>query len=345
MNAYDLNEILEDHQLWLKSGGSEGKRANFWKAMLDSATLRRADLRRANFHAACLVEADLRESNLREANLISADLTNADLRGADMRDAALNSANLTQATLADADLRGARLMHANLVNTDFRRANLSGCGVYGASVWDVKLDHRTEESNLTVTPGGVSAVTVDSLEMAQFVYLMLDNEKIAGAINTFGEKAVLILGRFTPERKAVLDAIRAALRQRGFVPMLFDFERPTQRDFTEVIKTLAGMSRFVIADITNPKSSPLELQAVMPDYMIPFVPIIHEKEQPFSMFKDLEQKYGKWVLDLLKYDSADGLIRVLDEAVIRPALEKADELMLEKAGELRERHVRDIQSS
>jgi hypothetical protein len=39
---------------------------------------------------------------------------------------------------------------------------------------------------------------------------------------------------------------------------------------------LAGY--FVIADVTNPKSSPLELQAVVPDYQIPFVPIIQEPE-------------------------------------------------------------------
>ena len=34
------------------------------------------------------------------------------------------------------------------------------------------------------------------------------------------------------------------------------------------------MSRFVIVDITNPKSAPLELQAIVPEYMIPFVPIL-----------------------------------------------------------------------
>jgi hypothetical protein len=27
----------------------------------------------------------------------------------------------------------------------------------------------------------------------------------------------------------------------------------------------------------------------MPDYMIPFVPIIQESEEPFSMFSDLKQ--------------------------------------------------------
>ena len=42
-------------------------------------------------------------------------------------------------------------------------------------------------------------------------------------------------------------------------------------DFSETIKTLAGLCRFVIVDIANPKSSPLELQATVPDYMIPFL--------------------------------------------------------------------------
>jgi len=46
--------------------------------------------------------------------------------------------------------------------------------------------------------------------------------------------------------------------------MMFDFERSKERDFTETIRILAGLSRFIIADITNPKSSPLELQVTMP---------------------------------------------------------------------------------
>jgi hypothetical protein len=61
----------------------------------------------------------------------------------------------------------------------------------------------------------------------------------------------------------VLDGIREELRRRDWVPILFDFDKPTQRDFTETILTLAGLARFVIADITNPKSSPLELQATV----------------------------------------------------------------------------------
>ena len=37
---------------------------------------------------------------------------------------------------------------------------------------------------------------------------------------------MLILGRFTPERKAVLDALREELRKRDYLPILFDFDVP-----------------------------------------------------------------------------------------------------------------------
>jgi hypothetical protein len=191
-----------------------------------------------------------------------------------------------------------------------------------------------------ITPHYEPVITVDNLEVAQFIYLLLYNEKIREVIDTITSKAVLILGRFTPERKAVLDAIRDALRQHGYLPIVFDFERPTNRDFTETIKTLAGMCLFIIADITNPKSSPLELQATVPDYMVPFVPIIQEGEQPFAMFKDLQGKFD-WVLDLLTYDSTPHLISGLEEAVIKPALTKHDELLAKKVAELRIRHIRD----
>ena len=123
---------------------------------------------------------------------------------------------------------------------------------------------------------------------------------------------------------------------------MFDFERPKQLDFTETIMVLAGLSRFIIADITNPASSPLELDAIMPDYMIPFVPIIQEGEKPFSMFQDLNNKYDKWVLKVLEYDSAENLIKVLGKAVVEPALEKSQELILKKAEEIQTRHVKDF---
>ena len=125
--------------------------------------------------------------------------------------------------LTGADLSGSQV----LVRTDLRGATLTNCRVYGVSVWDAQLE-GAEQDNLIITPGGEPSITVDNLKIAQFIYLLLNNAEIRDVIDTIARKAVLILGRFTPERKAVLDALRETLRTQGYVPILFDF-RPTQQ--------------------------------------------------------------------------------------------------------------------
>ena len=72
-------------------------------------------------------------------------------------------------------------------------------------------------------------------------------------------KSVLVLGRFTPERRAILDAIRDELRRRNYIPIVFDFENSGNRDLTETLILLAGLSRSVIADLSDPNSIPHEL--------------------------------------------------------------------------------------
>ena len=165
---------------------------------------------------------------------------------------------------------------------------------------------------------------MDNLEVAQFIYLLLHNEKIRQVIDTITAKAVLILGRFTPERKAVLDAIREALRQRNYLPILFDFEAPGSRDFTETISTLAHMARFVIADLTKPSSLPKELEAIVPTLAVPVQPVLEGATSPHSMFQDY-WKYH-WVLKVYRYDRLEGLIASLGDHVIAPAEAKVWEL-------------------
>jgi hypothetical protein len=65
-------------------------------------------------------------------------------------------------------------------------------------------------------------------------------------------------------------------------------------------------------------SAPLELQATVPDYMVPFAPILQKGEKPFAMFVDLKNKYD-WVLKrVIIYPSVDRLIEVLGDEIVRP---------------------------
>jgi hypothetical protein len=80
-------------------------------------------------------------------------------------------------------------------------------------------------------------------------------------------------------RISIFSWAKEELRKRDFVPIVFNFERPEKSDFTETVRTLAGLCRFIIADITSPRSTPLELQATVPEYMITFIPIIEDGEE------------------------------------------------------------------
>jgi len=290
------------------------------------------NLRKANLrNRRDLGGVDFSDVNLRRADLRSADLTNAYMRRADLR----------RANLSGATLRGADLTSAILIETNLERAVLDGCHVYGVSAWNLKLD-GAEQKDLVVSKKNEALFTVDNIEVAQFIYLLLDNERLRDVITTIGQKAVLILGRFNPEeRKDVLDGIADKLRQLGFLPILFDFERSRERDFTETIRILAGLSLFVIADITNPRSSPLELQATVPDYRIPFVTILQQGEPPFAMFGDLTAY--DWVLQpILTYASRQAVVEGLEQTVISRALRKHVELVNRKAEALRTTPIEDL---
>jgi hypothetical protein len=284
----------------------------------------------ANLSGANIWNANLSRAWLGKANLRGADLRGADLRGADLRGADLRGADLTHVDFTEADLSDADLTYAHLVGTKISDATISNSNIYGVNVWDLEGEFK-EQKELIITPYGTSVITVDNIKVAQFVYLILNNKAVRDVLNTLTSKTVLILGRFAlPERKVILDSLRNKLREYDLLPIVFDFERPDDKDFTETIKTLAGMCYFVIADVTNPKSSPLELQATVPDYQIPFVPIIQEGERPFAMMVDLQKKYD-WVLDTISYKDGDQLIRVLKKGIIDRAMQKHDELRLIKA--------------
>ena len=314
-------------------------RPDLSNADLSGADLSGANLARANLREAILFKANLGRADPVEANLRDhADLSGADLARANLREAFLFKANLTGADLSGADLSGADLSLAPLVSADLTGAVLTGCRIYGVSAWGLKLE-RAKQHNLVVTPKDEPDVTVDNIEVAQFVYLLLHNEKIRDVIDTIGKKGVLLLGRFTEGRMAVLEKLRDKLRDLGFVPMVFNFDKPETKDFTETVRLLCNLSHFVIVDITNPRSAPLELQATVPDYMVPFVPILQHGEQPFSMFVDLQNKYD-WVLQpVVGYPSVERLIEVLEDEVVRPAEAKFNELLERRTKQLRVENV------
>jgi uncharacterized protein YjbI with pentapeptide repeats len=303
------------------------ERLSAFNADFDGADLTRADLTQANIADCRLRRAGLRDAKLREAIALQADLVGADLRSADLTGAyladaraagaALDGASLYGATLARADLTGARfpaadLRESNLVGARLQDAVLDGAKVYGASVWSIAGTPDSSDG-LVITTDGDPNITVDDLQVAQFVHLLIANEAVRDVIDTVTAKTVLILGRFTDPRKRVLDALRNAVRERDLVPIVFDFDRPSNRDLAETVRLLAHMARFILADLTDPSSVPHELADVVTGLpSVPVQPLILAGEPPYALFDSLRRRCH-WVLDTHEYASGATLIEELDD--------------------------------
>src|SRR4030081_322675 len=105
ISLLDLAEILDQHKIWVESGGESG------------------------------VKADLCGVNLAHADLTGVNLQGAFLNKANFRGADLSLANLRGASLVQADLRD-----TNLLGTELRGANLMGATLYGAEgLWVGRL--------------------------------------------------------------------------------------------------------------------------------------------------------------------------------------------------------------
>ena len=298
--------------------------SNFTMTALTYVDLTGTDLSGVEFIRATLAgshfqQADLSGAELQGAHIVSCNFEEANLSGAKLMGAYISGTCLARANLSGADLTG-----AVLIDCDFKGADLSNCNIYGISAWDLDLTGAVQ-SDLVITPPDEPMITVDNLEVAQFVYLLLRSEKLRDVLDTLTSKVVLILGRFTVERKAVLDAVREKLRSHGYLPVLFDFEKPANRDLTETVTTLAHLSRFVIADLTDPKSVPHELASIVPTLAVPIQPIITGDSQPYAMFEDFQRKY-RWVLDTYYYHDLDALLADLNSKVIAPAEQRLLEL-------------------
>ena len=178
----DMNtavSMLKDHQLWLSSGGKEGKQAvftgydlsgldsdyaearyivpPFWEKDLSKIDLSYSNLSGLYFREVNLSHADFRGANLKNTHFYWATLFDADFSGADISEANIEESSLVQANLTKANLsktyiaysylEDANLQDANCQETNFQRTQLQGANLYGANFYGARFVATTIEEN------------------------------------------------------------------------------------------------------------------------------------------------------------------------------------------------------
>lgn len=296
------------------------------KTNLSGTSLIEARLEGANLGQASLFRATLTRAALRQASFFKADLTEADFSEADLTGANLQEAVLERTNLLAADLTNANLCFATLLGTNLEKAVVDNCSVCGISLWDVDLKDARQR-DLDIMPPQQPVLAVDNLQTAQLVGMLLHQQKARHDVFSVSLNTVLVIGRFPPERKPVLEVIKDALRRCDYSPLVLDFLVPGPRDMNETVKTLGRMSRFIIADLTDDRRVAQTLDAVV--HYLPSVPI-----QPIAQDgggPGIESRhYFKyhWVLPVCRFKDTDDLARRVDRSVIAPVEKKTFEVRL-----------------
>ena len=270
------------------------RQINLQNAYITKSCFHAADMSRANLNFSSLINCDLRGVNLSHANLVKTNLTGSDLSGA----------NLSDANLKDAILDGTNLMNARLLRSDLTGASITNSRVFGISSWKVTLDNSIQK-NLNITPPDEPYISVDDIDVAQFIYLLLNYQLFGKKVENIIKKTVLLLGNFESDRKIVLQKLRDCFKQNGYTPIIFDFDKPNSRCISETVLLVANLSCFIIADITDPKCIREELNTIIPSLPSVLIqPIIVKGQDPYITFQGLETSYTS-VLKLIEYNKED----------------------------------------
>jgi hypothetical protein len=159
-----------------------------------------------------------------------------------------------------------------------------------------------------------------SLQLAKEI----DGMNFGEIMSELSRRRVLILGRFTGRRLEVLEKIKSHLAKHSnhYIPELFTFRKPESRDLVEAIIGFAALSRFVIADLSEPKSVQSELEAIVPHFQsVPVVALINRTGREYATFSSVQRRENV-VKPTVRYNNLEDLIKKLDEEVVPKAEQK-----------------------
>ena len=138
--------------------------------------------------------------------------------------------------------------------------------------------------------------------------MRLADDAMSQVFGTGAKHLVLVLGRFSGERKAMLNSLCDDLRQRDYLPLVLDFgPNRVGVDLKATIAKLTRLSRFVVVDATGAASVWRMLVKAIPE--MPWVvwqPMIQANAVEPTPFEDLIS--FPWVLVPCRYWDVDGLL-------------------------------------
>jgi uncharacterized protein YjbI with pentapeptide repeats len=254
----------------------------------------------------------LRDAVFDGAHFEEGDFSRADFSGAIFRNTKFNKTIFTGACFDGATFVNCNLNRINLVGASFRVKEITETVVYGIAAWDLETSDDMKQSKLVIEKTydlysdliqhGKVPLTVDDIELAQFVYYLSNHRKMRDTLNILNDRGVLLLGRFKDGGLERLYSMREWLQRQGYTAMIFDFARPDNLSLTETVVTMAGLSKFIIVDLSG-TSVPAELQSILGQIKKPILAF----GAPYALFPDVADQTNVVTLEGDESNLLDGL--------------------------------------
>ena len=298
--------------IWYDSPDSQGRQIK-GRNRFDFSGLH---LTNASIHNAFAEGLNIRGSKIIDCHFEEGDFSRADFSNTEFVNTRFNKTILTDANFDGASFINCNLNRVNLTNANFCLKEIRETVVYGVSAWDLKtcdemkqsrlIIERTYELYSDIIASGKIPLMADNIELAQFIYYLSNHKKMRDVLNILNAKGILLLGQFREGGLERLYKLHDWLKEKNYMPMIFDFDRPVSMDYTETVITMAGLSKIIIADLSG-GSVPQELHATLTNFQKPI--IAYSRTGAYSMFKDLKRK-NPHAFDFEYSDDADLLVKM-----------------------------------
>jgi uncharacterized protein YjbI with pentapeptide repeats len=308
--------------------------SDFSSADMSDSELVDCDIARCILSTATLSKSRVDRSRWTQCTLHGVDASNVSANGAQFDDCnfrravldgliacnvqfkrgSLAQTNLIASRWDSAVLDGVRMEYALLCKAKLTDTRIVDCHVFGISCWGTDFSRCIQQSIRAYATGSYS-IHVNSIEYSFFLYQCMENRHFKTLFESTTDKLVLILGRFSEDAVSGVEALRSAVTRCGLIPVVFDFEKPDAHDLTEVVLSLALLSRFIVVDLSDPKCTPHEIASMAPHINRPVASVIRSGQRPYAMFSDMSDRY-RWVLPPVSYNSLAEISRIVEEQVI-----------------------------
>ena len=288
-------------------------------------------------HSAFAEGLNLQRATFDGTTFEEGDFSRADFRGATFLNTKFNKTILTGANFDGATFINCNLNRVNLVGASFQVKEITETVVYGISAWDLVTSEESKQSKLVIEKTydlysdfikqGELPLMVEDIELAQFIYYLSNHKKLRDTLNILNDKGVLLLGRFKDGGLERLYSIRDWLHRKGYMAMIFDFDRPDNLSKIETVVTMAGLSKFIIADLSG-SSVGHELASIVPQLKKPLIAF----GNIYALVPDLDDHTG---VITIKDTKDENLLKNLEKSL--PEIEMLHETRIRKLIERDER--------